>query len=256
MRPFVDLHFLHQPCLSTTRCVPASQPGQWRTRAWLESDPCRARQHLVHITDGASPVSSRQPGLSWEAAPFFPYVPCCLGGTHEGLPALRCPLPIRIAQLCLTSHLDPHAASLLQPSDSYNLCCHSQEEQGGEAAASRDGSPDEVVPEGAAVMRLDSLQLPSEGRTGRPSSSRIWSSAQERAAWISDLEQVTILSAIAPLFLSHTTVTCPCYIEKCAKSGCLCMLKAAHHHGDDYCNFHIQASLTPPPPSPGPRSGC
>lgn len=70
----------------------------------------------------------------------------------------------------------------------------SQEEEQQEEGTAEGGSLQEEGPTmgsaGATDMRLDYLQLPSEGRTGRPSSARIWGSGQERMAWIAELDQV------------------------------------------------------------------
>ncbi len=71
-------------------------------------------------------------------------------------------------------------------------CC-SQEEEREEEDGNEDSSGEEGTPGStgvAADMQLDYLQLPSEGRTGRPTSARIWSSSEERLAWASDVQQV------------------------------------------------------------------
>lgn len=71
--------------------------------------------------------------------------------------------------------------------------CSQEEEQQEEETAEGSSLQEENPPgggAGAADMQLDYLQLPSEGHTGRPTSARIWSSGQERMAWIAELNQV------------------------------------------------------------------
>ncbi|KAK9843370.1 hypothetical protein WJX74_011107 [Apatococcus lobatus] len=75
-----------------------------------------------------------------------------------------------------------------------------QEEQQEESAADTASMEDDRLLGGSmntTDMQLDNLQLPSEGRTGRPTSARIWSSAQERLAWNADLEQAMSLAHVA-----------------------------------------------------------